>query len=258
MKQVKSTTMKRLKEVVHERGFSLHEIEQKLGRESIRQLLKELYWNKCLSTYQMAEKLQTSKSAILRRMVKLEIPRRKPGGRLRYPKYPFSGNNFEKSYLLGLRAGDLRVRKHRKQIEISVGTTHPAMIKLFYDIFRKYSRISQFPQYNRGTKKYYWYIYGFFDQSFKFLLKKPKIISSEIFTDEKRFLAFLAGYTDAEGSLVISYYKEEYGEYTMFIYEMKSQDFEILNGIKEKLTQMGYHPSLRSVAKKGLYMEVPT
>lgn len=190
---------------------------------------------------------------MLRRLRELGIPIRKQGAELKYPKISFNGDYGERDYLIGLRVGDLSVRRHHKQIRIVVSSAHPRMIEIFRSLLQKYTHINQCSRFNRIFQTYDWWVYGYFNNSFRFLLPKPQTILTEILRNNKRFFAFLAGYTDAEGSL-IAYPNRKY---IGFIYSLGSEDFGILSGISEKLSKMGYHPLLRLKNKEGTKINNP-
>jgi hypothetical protein len=211
------------------------------------QALGTLYWNKKMTISQIAEKFGVSAWTIHQRMVKFNILRRKIGeSNLKQQKLPFSGGPVEMGYLLGLRAGDLSVRWKGKRIRVEVCTSHPAMIELFKDLFQKYARVGQCPE-NKNARIFLWRVFTDLDTSFSFLVKKPKFLDSKILSRKDMFLAFLAGYADAEGSIIIS---PNNGQ-TVFCFRICSEDFGLLKGIYKKLCEIGYHPRLTLDKKKG-------
>ena len=243
-----------LEELYWKQGLSLREIGRKLGKSpstifklmhrygiscrpsggvrkflASKQQLEDLYLTGGLSARQIAHlgKFQVSQSTVLRRLRELGIPIRKQGAELKYPKISFNGDYGERDYLIGLRVGDLSVRRHHKQIRIAVSSAHPRMIEIFRSLLQKYTHINQCSRFNRIFQTYDWWVYGYFNNSFKFLLPKPQTILKEILRNNKRFFAFLAGYTDAEGSL-IAYPNRKY---IGFVYSLGSKDFGILSGI---------------------------
>lgn len=65
-----------------------------------------------MSTKQMAEKYGATPEAARHWMIKYGIPRRNHyEATIKYARKPFSGEGHELSYLLGLRAGDIRAEK---------------------------------------------------------------------------------------------------------------------------------------------------
>ena len=75
---------------------------------------------------------------IRNKMIRFDIPRRKVKI---YPKKPFSGNLKEKSYLLGLRAGDIHARKRYKRVIVETTSPRLAQMKMFKDAFKKYGTV---------------------------------------------------------------------------------------------------------------------
>jgi hypothetical protein len=85
----------------------------------------------------IGELLGVSPSTICRYMKTIGIRARTLSeASMKYRKSPFSENPSEKAYLLGL-LGDLHARYHRLQVNVSLTTTHPAMVRLFENFFWK-------------------------------------------------------------------------------------------------------------------------
>ncbi|NIQ05491.1 MAG: hypothetical protein GWO20_07115 [Candidatus Korarchaeota archaeon] len=176
-------------------------------------------------------------------MKKFEVLTR---SRRKYRTKPYDKNNSEKAYLIGLRIGDLNVQRHRRQIKIRTSTSHPAMLNLFRRTLQKYAHINQFPMFHKSKKPYFdWQIYGLFDKSFEFLL--PKTLPRQILSDESSFLAFLAGYTDADGCISITHHYNQ----LVFYYILASENYKLLVQISNKLKKLTYSPSLRISKKEG-------
>lgn len=158
----------------------------------------------------------------------------------------------DKAYLIGLRCGDASAQKIGKQIRATTGTTHPAMIKLFKDVFSDYGRVRciscrHMKRDETPRPRFDWTLQRDLDQSFKFLVRKPKGVPKWILNDDECFLHFLAGYFDSEGTINIT----KHGIYLDLRLWLHSEDFEILKGIKDKLVKLLYHPILRIAQKKG-------
>jgi len=165
-----------------------------------------------------------------------------------YKRTPFSQDNNEKAYLLGLRYGDISAQKHGRHIRVSVGTNHPSLLYLFKSSFEKYSKVNFYPKYNKLTKLYYWSVYVDLDNTFNFLLHKNKNLPNWIMNDEKCFYAFLSGYFDCEGCLSICYSPKNKRRGVTWV--IKSTDNNILKSIVIKLNFHGYHFQLPRLAKK--------
>ena len=210
------------------------------------QTLKRLYWGEKMTIIQIAEKFGVSAWTVHQRMIKSGIPRRENGEvALKHPKPPFSGDSVERAYMLGIR-DDLSAQWHGKRVRMQIGTTHPAMLKLFRTLFNKYAHIGM-SSYCRKKKTFQWHVHADLDVSFSFLMKKPRSVETEIFEKDSLFLAFLAGYVDAEGSFIISH---SYNS-IRFIFRVCSQNVGVLRGIYKKLLEIGYRPALILEAKKG-------
>jgi len=168
-----------------------------------------------------------------------------------------SGEKFPKSladkaYLIGLRCGDVSAQKMGRQIRATIGTTHPAMIKLFKDVFANYGKVRciscrHMKRDEIPRPQFDWTLQCDLDQSFKFLARKPKGVPKWILNDNEYFLHFSAGYFDSEGTINIT----KHGIYLDLRLWLHSEDFEILKDIKDKLVKLLYHPILRIAQKKG-------
>lgn len=218
-------------------------MNKKLKRIMTKQELEKLYWQERLTLPQIGEKFSVTYVTVIYWMKKFGIPTR---GVRKYKTRPFGGNGFEKAYLMGLRLGDLNIRLHRRQILARTSTSHPAMLELFSSIFQKYSHVHQFPMFNPKKKPHFdWQIYALLDKSFKFLL--DKVVPEDAITNKNRFYAFLAGYTDAEGCILIT--PNTNG--LRFYFIVASEDSKTLSIIANKLKEAGYRFTLRIGAKKG-------
>ncbi len=207
-----------------------------------------------LSTRALAKKFHTHQRAIIQTMCKLGISRRNRidaviAGTKKISRVPFSGNQEEKAYLLGLTFADFRRRCHGFQINISAGTTHPAFVALFKSLFGKYSPISERPYYSSTSNSYGWVVDTYLDASFDFLLAK-KQVPNWISTDSGLFLSFLAGYFDGEGTVSIC---KNSSKCVSFILAISSQDKGILFSVYRGLRQFGLHPSFRRIRPRGTY-----
>ena len=119
----------------------------------------------------------------------------------RHEKRPFSGDENEKAYLMGLRYGDLHVVKHGRAVRVRVSTTHPAMADLFESLFSPYGHVLRYPRKARLVA-FEWTLECDLDGSFEFFLLKPSLPILDNLTDSQ-FMDFLAGLFDAEGSVFL-------------------------------------------------------
>jgi hypothetical protein len=119
----------------------------------------------------------------------------------KYGRRPFSGDQVEKAYLVGLRYGDFDVVKHGRGVRARVSTTHPSMASLFESLFSGYGHIHRYPRTAPFTG-FEWTLECDLDPSFEFLLSRPGVSDLRKFTDQW-LLAFIAGFFDAEGSIYL-------------------------------------------------------
>jgi hypothetical protein len=116
-----------------------------------------------------------------------------------------------------------------------MGSTKSAQIKLFENLFFRYGHIrkgkrvwkSKFGAYYREVR-----VQCYLNNTFEFLLDKKDLIEPWILNNTKYFAAFLAGYTDAEGTFCI--YNGRDGNFSI-----RSQDKNILHQIRNKLIELG-------------------
>lgn len=165
--------------------------------------LLELYMTKRLSTWAIEKETGYSRSFIYNKLHQYDIPVRSlASSHIKTPRHLFSEDPFEKAYLIGFAVGDLRVRLHNKKgksetISIACSSTKPAQIILIRDLFKTYGHIWEGKPNCRGVVS----IEAFVDLSFSFLLGKDWRKHSEFLKKSPYFPAFLAGFTDAEGSI---------------------------------------------------------
>jgi hypothetical protein len=117
----------------------------------------------------------------------------------KFEKIPFSGDRHEMAYLIGLSIGDFASTRHGRAVRVRLGTTHPAMSRLFRNLFEKHGPIYEYPHKSDLTA-FEWSLDCDLDSSFNFLLDLKEAASLMI-AQEDLFLDFLAGFFDAEGSI---------------------------------------------------------
>lgn len=201
----------------------------------------------------IAKQFNCDQATISNRMKSLNVPRRtKSEISSKYPRYNFSGDLLEKSYLIGFRLGDLHVHKHRLLISVSTTTTKSEQICLFKTLFEKYSHIKlrrHLSGFNHNNKNKSHIITTLLNDGFSFLLPKEDRIPIWILKNEKFFLSFLAGYVDAEGCLSISKNKK----WLSLALIIRTYDKNILRQIWMKLNMLGIIcPKSRFALKRGL------
>jgi DNA-binding CsgD family transcriptional regulator len=206
--------------------------------------LFDLYWNKRKSTIEIAKLFGINRATVFYHFKKNKLPLRNrlkavsesAHKRAIYHKFPFSGNELEKEYLLGF-SEDLSFEERSKwQILVTLTTANPNMINLFIDCFKSYGRILKYPV--KITNEYYWRLCAYLDKSFSFLLKPNRNYDFENM-DEEKFYARLAGVIDAEGSIVITKSKK----YISRAIVIGSETEDLIEGLLRKLVQLGFHPN---------------
>jgi len=163
--------------------------------------LYALYFEKQLTFAEIAQRLGCSPVTIHRRLKTCGFQARPAGGSaFEYPKRDFDGSLCDRSYLIGLRLGDLHVEKGNWALRVRCTSTHREQIDLIHNLFSDYGGvwISE-PRARRGTG-----ITVHLNRSFDFLLPHDDTIHEWILRDDTLFAAFWAGYVDAEGSFIVS------------------------------------------------------
>lgn len=199
-------------------------------------VLKDLYYGNKISAKKIAELHGCSRPTVIKLIKSCGIKLRDHSEAVMlYEKNDFSNDKLEKAYMLGFRQGDLNVKKISKNgrtINVKCSSTKEEQINLFANLFSKYGHIYKCPRIYKGKKVTD--LNAYLNNSFKFLLDKKDDIEKWILTDKDYFLAFLAGYMDAEGNIHIS--KRRKAETSI---KIESYDKGILNKIYLKLNQTG-------------------
>jgi transposase len=213
-------------------------------------VLEKLYLQKRMSTHKIAEIFDVDDFTILRWLRKYGIPRRSRTeyGVIKYPKKAFSGDLIEKSYLIGLRYGDLHARREGRQIRVSTTSSHPALLALFREIFSNYTtRMNIYP--NKDRRGYFgWCVSCLLHPSFDFLLNKGSAIPSWILQNERYFFSFLAGFFDSEGSIIICRARSNYVGYRIRI---PNVNVVVLEEVKKSLLKLKFCPKLYLAYRSG-------
>jgi hypothetical protein len=156
---------------------------------------------------------------------------------------PFDGTDEDKAYLLGLRHGDLSVsRPWEGVVRVSTSTTHPAMAQLFRSLFEPYGHVYQIPRYKKDTKTYEWNVDVILDDTFSFLLKGFEEVKDWIRESETRVIAYLSGFLDAEGSILVT--RNVRGGIVIFV-DYFNEYRPILEWIADRAHGMGLGTSIR-------------
>jgi len=157
----------------------------------------------------------------------------------KYERKPFDGTEEDKSYLLGLRHGDLSAwRPFGDVTRVSTSTTHPQMVELFRKLFEPYGHVNQHPRYKKDTRSYEWNISANLDSSFEFLIPKIADCWDWVYTTDDRVSSYLAGLVDAEGNIGFSCDKKN----TSLMLTIYNTDTFLLECAKRGLQKLGYNP----------------
>ncbi len=214
--------------------------------------IARLYAEKKLSLKQIAKMFNASPSGIKWILLKngIKLREKREGLILRKGKYrkpPFKGTPEEKAYLIGITLGDLHVRWNSNfTIEVNTSTTHEAMKDLLVNTFSKYTDgIVWYPDEKKGFR-----FYAYLDKSFDFLITMKKNVNLiKNFSDEE-FLAFLAGFFDAEGSIV----KRRWKNGLRHEIKIGNTNKEVLEIIKNKLDELGINSKIYTYkSRKGKF-----
>ena len=234
------------------RGLSIKDLDEE-RKEGLRLFLDYLHNTKGLSLNDIAKLIGNKTSGytswvcrqlgVRRRSfeeARLKGIREK---RRKYERKPFDGTDEDKAYLLGLRHGDLSVsRPWKGVVRVSTSTTHPAMVQLFRSLFEPYGHVYQFPRYKKDTKTYEWNVDVILDDSFSFLFEEFIDIKKWVEESEERVIAYLSGFLDAEGSILVT--RNVRGGVVTFV-DYFNEDKSILEWISNRARKMGLGTSLR-------------
>lgn len=207
-----------------------------------------LYHKKKLTQRQIAEKFGHSRYGI-QRWMKIYGILSKPDSEThtKFPKRNFNGDPIEKAYMIGFRLGDLNVYQVHNLIQIRCSTTINNQMLLIKNLFKKYGHVHEWKA-KRGTYE----IFVLLNKSFSFLLPKNDTVESWIQTDMKCFLSFFAGYSDAEGSILIR--KSSHGNHYPYAgFEIQSYDKGILQTSGKILKKLGFIFPTPSISTKAGY-----
>ena len=232
-----ATIWKRLKQYNIERR-NTHELNSKIPS---KEFLEKYYLNKRLSTWEIEKRYGYSRSTVHRKLREYGMIRNRAIAHMIYQKNDFSGNLREKAYLIGFRLGDLRVRKiweNSETIHVDCGSTIKEQIELIKNLFKDYGQVWISKLNKRGKVQIECYL----NRTFEFLLSKK--IPEDLLKDKENFFAFLAGFTDAEGTIGISK--------GMAYYSVVNQNKKYLNYIRNKLINIGIEcPKMYLGSEKG-------
>tara|TARA_Y100000310_G_scaffold318878_1_gene373445 strand:- start:13083 stop:14141 length:1059 start_codon:yes stop_codon:yes gene_type:complete len=216
-----------------------------------KEILRDLYWDKRLKTQEVANEYGIKYGrSILKKMKKYGIPSKTLSQAMTTKfKKPFDNNLAEKSYFLGLRAGDFHAKKIKECIRVQTTTTHSAQIELLKNSFSKYGEICKYLSKSKSREDE-WFIYVDLDKSFNFLIQKPNEIPSWILEYDELFFQFLAAYMDCEGNWHLT---KTHDIHSRFTFRLRTGDKLILENINNKLRAMGFFTIFNLDTMKGSY-----
>ncbi len=206
------------------------------------EFLRRLYWETHMTIRQIARQIPMSRTIV--RNVLLGLGPLRTARKNRKPwSGAFSGNEQEKSYLMGLRAGDLNAFRQSPHIIVArVSTTHQAMLELFRQRFAPYGQCTIEPRKVFLTG-YDWQIKIQLDNSFEFLIDEPL----QIPTERILLYEFLAGLSDSDGCWCLFEDKEK----TACAFMISSQSKNLLAQLKKALEKECFHVYLYRDRSKG-------
>ncbi len=205
--------------------------------------LKSWYIDQKLSTWEIEKRFGYSRGTLYRKLKEFGFQTRNIAtSHIRFSREDFSGDILEKAYLVGFRIGDLNVTKcgpKSETIAIKCASTKQGQLELFKNLFSHYGHIIE----GKPTKEGKINIQANLNPSFSFLLDKRPNSYEWVFKNKKTFFAFLAGFSDAEGSFFIS---DNQGRFALGNYNKN-----LLLNIKNNLFKFGIPTLLYTHYRKG-------
>lgn len=193
--------------------------------------LKNWYIDQKLSTWEIEKRFDHSRGTLYRKLKEFGFQTRNmASSHVRFSRKDFSGDLLEKAYIIGFRIGDLNVTKCGPQSEtivIKCASTKHGQLELFKNLFADYGHIIE----GKPTKEGKINIQANLNPSFSFLLDKSQSNYKWVFKNKKTFFAFLAGFSDAEGSFFFNR--------SMGVFSIGNYDKLLLAKIKKFLKKFG-------------------
>lgn len=159
----------------------------------------------------------------------------------RYFRKDFTGSDAERAYMLGFRYGDLNVYRPQEKSETIVvrcHSTHVAQEVVFKKMFGRYGKIT----FSRNVRSTHMNCY--LNTTFSFLLEKHNIREQNWLRPQRdRMCAFIAGYTDAEGTFGLNQGKGRF--------KIDSYDLSILEDIHQFLLGNAIRSKFRMIIAQG-------
>lgn len=202
--------------------------------------LRRLYVKRRMSLSEIANMYDCTGSIILDKMEKFGIDRRNASeANSTFKKIPFENDAVKKAYMIGFRLGDLKAIQASADcnVAISTNTTKEEQVNLLREVFGCYGHF---------YLKKYGDVYSTscqLDKSFDFLVSKKDEIKPWIVNNDEYFLAFLGGYSDAEGSIGV------YDGRARF--RVGSYDKHLLYQVHKRLSDFGINSKYHLEGKAG-------
>jgi intein-encoded DNA endonuclease-like protein len=170
----------------------------------------------------------------------------------KHPKTPFSGDPLDRAYIMGFARGDFWVTTHGRAIRVRAGSTHPAFIHLFRELFESHGPVYLYPKEAELTG-FEWSMDADLDQSFRFLLDRDSGTFQETMSEKTTFLSYFAGFFDAEGSV---YYHKK-GDGGAFELSIANMDLPLLETLNNKLHSFGYSSKITKNPQNQPHRKIP-
>lgn len=212
-------------------------------RDIPKDRLRTLYVDKGMTPAEIGHYFGCHGITIRNRLIEYGIPLKSQSkARSKYKKRSFDGDDTERAYLHGFRAGDLNVyipSERSDTVVVRSHSTHEAQNRLVRSLFSRYGGVNA----SRAKNGKNVHINCLLDKSFSFLLEKfDNTIKEWVARNEVCTLAFIAGYIDAEGSFQINQGRGRF--------KMDAYDVDIMRFISQYLRERGYNVKLRCIARK--------
>ncbi|MFH0829934.1 MAG: LAGLIDADG family homing endonuclease [Candidatus Aenigmatarchaeota archaeon] len=168
----------------------------------------------------------------------------------KHERQSFDGKDEEKAYMVGFVEGDVTAfRRSKHTIRAITNTTHEGFLDVFESLFKGYAKVRTYPAKNRTFGNYMWTTSADLDNSFDFLLleNRKRLISELVESERNVFLSFLAGYFDAEGSLLVKKIREN----LQCCMRIGTENKTLLGRIKRQLREQGFNPILYRIFRRG-------
>jgi len=220
----------------------------------LNELIK-LYKNQNYSLRKLSKKYNISRPTLKDILIKNSIQLRSNHDAIKlsnqkHKRNSFSNDNIERAYLAGFVEGDITAfRKSKYTIRLITNSTHDDFLHNFSKAFGNYGYVRISPRKNKTFENYMWCVSADLDNSFSFLLPEnrkleiPELINSNKYI----FLGFLAGYFDAEGSILIKKIREN----IQYCLRLSTQNLDLLKLICYNLKHMGVKSIIYKNFSKG-------